>query len=120
MIPHEKISYVEFPSTDLNKTKAFYQQVFGWDFQDYGPEYSAIHNAGIDGGFYQSDSAASTSNGSVLIVIYSQALEQTQAKVEANGGTIVKPVFSFPGGRRSHFSDPTGNELAVWSDKAPA
>ncbi len=79
-------------------------------------EYTAFSNAGIRGGFYQSDLMVSTGNGSALIVLYSKNLEQTTAKIEAAGGSIVKPIFDFPGGRRFHFSDPNGNEYAVWSD----
>lgn len=113
---HEKISYLEFPSNDLAATKAFFSEVFGWEFEDFGSEYTAIHNAGLDGGFFKSDQAVSTENGSVLVVLYSDDLEATQAKIEAFGGNIIKPIFSFPGGRRFHFCDLTGNEYAVWSE----
>jgi predicted enzyme related to lactoylglutathione lyase len=117
MPEHEKINYVEFPAKDMEAAKVFFSTVFGWRFVDYGPDYTAFENAGLDGGFYRSDLHASTVGGSVLVVLYSENLEQTQANIEAAGGRIVKPVFSFPGGRRFHFSDPNGNELAVWSDK---
>ena len=113
---HEKINYVEFPTKDIEATKAFFTAAFGWSFTDYGPEYSAFSNEGINGGFFKSDLAASTEKGSALIVFYSSALEETQSKIEYAGGTIIKPVFSFPGGRRFHFCDPNGNEYAVWSD----
>ena len=115
---HEKINYVEFPSTDIEATKAFFSAVFGWEFTDYGPEYTAFSNQGIDGGFYRSDVTLSTENGSALIVFYSEDLEQTLSKIENAGGSIIKPIFSFPGGRRFHFGDPNGNEYAVWSDAA--
>ncbi len=116
---HEKMDYVEFPAKDMAATKTFFTTVFGWSFVDYGPEYMAFDkaSAGIDGGFFQADMPVSTQNGSALIVFYSETLEQTQAKIEAAGGTIIKPVFSFPGGRRFHFADPNSNEYAVWSDK---
>ena len=117
MPTHEKINYLEFPARDFAATKQFFQTVFGWSFVDYGPEYMAFANAGLDGGFYHSQQTASTTHGSALIVFYSETLEATQQKIEAAGGTIVKPVFSFPGGRRFHFTDPNGNEFAVWSDK---
>lgn len=117
MNEHEKINYVEFPAKDMEAAKGFFSAVFGWSFIDYGHEYSAFSNAGIDGGFFLSDVAATTLNGSALIVIYSRDLEQTQAKVEDAGGSIIKPIFSFPGGRRFHFTDPNGNEYGVWSDK---
>jgi predicted enzyme related to lactoylglutathione lyase len=117
MNTHEKINYIELPASDLTKTKVFFSSVFGWQFTDYGPEYSAFANAGINGGFYKSALHASTDNGSALVVLYSTDLEATQVKIQAAGGDIIKPVFTFPGGRRFHFSDPNGNEYAVWSDK---
>jgi predicted enzyme related to lactoylglutathione lyase len=89
--------------------------VFDWEFVDYGPEYTAFSNAGIDGGFFKSGLNVSTDTGSVLIVFYSDALEQTLKKITAAGGSVVKPIFEFPGGRRFHFADPNGNEFAVWS-----
>lgn len=116
MNEHEKINYVEFPAKDIDAAKSFFTTVFGWSFVDYGPEYTAFSNEGIDGGFFRSDLSACTENGSALIVFYSKDLEQTQAKIESAGGSILKPIFSFPGGRRFHFADPTGNEYAVWSD----
>jgi len=111
-----KINYIEIPSMDIVATKAFFGRVFQWTFTDYGPDYMAIDNAGIDGGFYKSDQVASTERGSVLVVLYSAELEQTLAQVKTGGGEIIKDIFSFPGGRRFHFSDPSGNEFAVWSE----
>jgi len=116
MNQHEKINYVELPSRNIEATKAFFSAAFGWQFVDYGPEYAAFSNEGIDGGFYKSDLSALTDRGSALIVFYSKDLEETQLKIEKAGGSIIKPIFSFPGGRRFHFSDPGGNEYAVWSD----
>jgi len=116
MNKHEKINYVEFPARDIEKTKAFFSTVFGWSFVDYGPEYTAFADEGVDGGFFKSDLSVSTENGSALVVFYSKELEQTLSKIEAAGGSIIKPIFSFPGGRRFHFGDPNGNEYAVWSD----
>jgi len=113
---HEKINYVEFPSKDLESTKAFFSTVFGWSFVDYGSEYIAFTNEGLDGGFYKSGLSSSCENGSPLIVFYSNALETTLVKIERAGGAIIKPIFSFPGGRRFHFTDPNGNEYAVWSE----
>ena len=113
---HEKINYVEFPAKDLAATKAFFQSVFGWSFVDYGPEYTAFENQGLDGGFFQSDLASSTEKGAALIVFYSNQLEATLAKVEKAGGSILRPIYSFPGGRRFHFTEPSGNEFAVWSE----
>ncbi len=116
MNEHEKINYVEFPAKDIGVAKGFFTTVFGWSFVDYGPEYAAFSNAGLDGGFFKSDFTVSTEKGSALIVFYSTDLDQTQAKIEGAGGSIIQPIFSFPGGRRFHFADPNGNEYAVWSD----
>ena len=113
---HEKINYVELPAKDLAGTKAFFESVFGWSFVDYGPEYTAFENQGLDGGFFQSDLASSTEKGAALIVFYSDQLEATLAKVEKAGGSILRPIFSFPGGRRFHFTEPSGNEFAVWGE----
>lgn len=118
MNTHEKINYVELPSNNLIETKRFFKQVFDWSFHDYGPEYTAFENQGIDGGFFKADLHSSTSNGAALIIFYSQDLDATQIKIEQAGGTIIKPVYSFPGGRRFHFTEPGGNEFAVWSDKS--
>ena len=114
MNQHEKMNYVEFPAKDLAGTKAFFESVFGWSFTDYGPEYTAFENQGLDGGFFQADLASSTEKGAALIVFYSDQLEATRAKVEQAGGSILKPIYSFPGGRRFHFTEPSGNEFAVW------
>ena len=83
---------------------------------DYGPDYCSFLNAGIDGGFYRSELKAQTEKGSALVVLYSSALESTLESVVAEGGKIIKPIFSFPGGRRFQFLDPSGNEFAVWSE----
>lgn len=112
----EKINYVEFPSKDIEVTKEFFTSVFGWSFVDYGPEYAAFSNAGIDGGFFKSDLTSSSEKGGALIVFYSKELEKTQSKIEDAGGSLLKPIYPFPGGRRFHFTDPGGNEYAVWSD----
>jgi len=117
MNEHEKINYVELPARDIAANKSFFSSVFGWTFVDYGPDYTAFCNAGLAGGFYRAELNAATSNGSALVVFYSNDLEKTLSKIERAGGRIVRPVFSFPGGRRFHFSDPSGNEYAVWSDK---
>ena len=116
MVEHEKIDYVEFPARDIRVAKAFFSGVFGWTFEDYGPDYAAFSNGGVDGGFYKSDLTASTANGGALIIFYSKELESTQSKIENTGGSIIRPIYSFPGGRRFHFGDPNGNEYAVWSD----
>jgi len=116
MNEHEKINYVEYPAKDIDKTKAFFSKAFGWSFVDYGPEYTAFSNEGLDGGFFKSDINSTTKNGAALVVFYSKELEQTQSKIENAGGAVIEPIFTFPGGRRFHFTDPNGNEYAVWSD----
>jgi len=117
MTHHEKISYVEFPSKNIATTRTFFSAAFGWEFVDYGDQYTTFNNEGLNGGFYKTDSIATVENGSALIVFYSRDLEQTQQKIEQAGGTIKRAIFPFPGGRRFHFCDPNGNEYAVWSDK---
>jgi hypothetical protein len=116
MNQHEKLNYVEFPAKDLVASKAFFSRVFGWQFEDFGADYAAFSKQGLDGGFFRSEFSSRTENGAALLVFYSQDLEQTQSKIEQAGGIIVKPIFAFPGGRRFHFSEPSGNEFAVWTE----
>lgn len=111
-----KINYIEFPAADLNAVQAFYEKAFGWTFTDYGSEYKAFNDGAMDGGFYKADMKSDSDKGAALVVLYSDQLESVEKAVAANGGKIVKPIFSFPGGRRFHFTDPNGNELAVWSE----
>ena len=110
---HLKIDYVEFASTELAKSKAFFDRAFGWTFQDYGPEYAAMTNAGLDGGL-QSDPGEA--GALPLIILKADDLEAAETAVTQAGGTITRPIFAFPGGRRFHFREPGGNELAVWSE----
>jgi predicted enzyme related to lactoylglutathione lyase len=110
---NRRIDYIEFPAVDIAKTKAFYQAVFGWKFTDYGPDYTSFEDGRLSGGFAKSEKP---SPGGALIVIYATDLAAIEAAVESAGGVVVKPPFSFPGGRRFHFTDPSGNELAVWSE----
>lgn len=111
------INYLELPARDLDAVQAFYESAFDWTFTDYGPDYRAFNDGTIDGGFYRAESRSSTSNGAALIVLYAEDLESVEATVRACGGDVVKEPFPFPGGRRFHFADPNGNELAVWSDR---
>ncbi|MBL4602001.1 MAG: VOC family protein [Emcibacteraceae bacterium] len=113
---HHKINYIEFAANDLEATKSFFNQVFGWEFTDYGPDYTAYEGRGIDCGFYKSELSSKTENGAALAVFYSENIEETERKVSKAGGTVVKGIFSFPGGRRFHFTEPSGNEIAVWGD----
>lgn len=110
------IDYIELPAKDLAAVKRFYSEAFGWTFEDYGPEYCAFNDGRLDGGFFRSDRRSSTENGAALVILYADNLEATVERVTQHGGEIVRPIFSFPGGRRFHFADPSGNELAVWSD----
>ena len=105
-----KIDYVEWPGRDLPAIKPFYGAAFGWTFTDYGPEYIAFEREGLDGGFDANFGASAP-----LVVLYAHDLEAMQAKIEAAGGKITREIQSFPGGRRFHFTDPSGNELGVWS-----
>ena len=115
MNKHEKLNYLEYAAADLSATKRFFETVFAWQFTDYGPEYTAFDNQGLEGGFYKADLASKSDSGAALTVFYSDDIDTTMAKVKAAGGTIVKPIFDFPGGRRFHFEEPSGNEFAVWT-----
>lgn len=115
MSEHEKIDYIELPANDFAANKLFFEKAFAWQFEDFGDDYTAFSDQGLDGGFYKSDLKSTTANGSALVVFLSNDLEATLDKVTACGGTIVQEIFSFPGGRRFHFSDPCGNEYAVWT-----
>jgi uncharacterized protein len=109
-----RVDYIEFGATDIAGTKQFYQKVFGWKFEDYGPDYTSFQDGRLSGGFTK-DAPVRPANP--LVVIFATRLEDTEAKIKQAGGKIVKKTYSFPGGRRFHFSDPSGNELAVWTDQ---
>lgn len=108
-----KIDYIEFPSGDLAATQRFFAKAFGWGFVDYGPGYQALADAGIDGGI---DGSGERSAGSVLVILKADDLEAAEARVTAAGGQITRAIFAFPGGRRFHFREPGGAEMAVWSE----
>ncbi|MCY4001496.1 MAG: VOC family protein [Bacteroidetes bacterium] len=113
-----RINYIELPANDLSKAKQFYGEVFGWTFEDYGEDYCAFNDGYLDGGFYPSAlKSKSAANGAALVILYADDLESTMDRITNAGGEICTPTFSFPGGRRFHFHDPCGNELAVWSDQ---
>ena len=97
--------------------KAFYTAVFGWGYVDYGPNYAAITGAGMDGGF-DGHADRKPSDQGALVVIYSDDVEASEQAVKAAKGDITVPIFDFPGGRRFHFKDPSGNELAIWTKSA--
>jgi predicted enzyme related to lactoylglutathione lyase len=111
--PERQIDYIEMPVRDIVRTKDFYGKVFGWKFEDYGSDYTSFSDGRTAGGF-TTDRPAPLQG--LLLVIYSSDLPAMQETLEAAGAKIVKEIFAFPGGRRFHFLDPNGNELAVWSD----
>ena len=110
----KRIDYIELPTVDIAEAKRFYGDVFGWEFVDYGPDYASFNDGRMNGGFRKESEVR---RGGPLIVIYSINLEQIREKVKTARGTIVQDIFEFPGGCRFHFTDPSGNELAIWSDK---
>ena len=113
---HHEIDYIEFEVTDMQQAQRFYGTAFGWKFNDYGPEYAGIQkqDGGEIGGFRVTDRVTA---GGPLVVLYSSDLDRTLAAVRDAGGVITQEPFEFPGGRRFHFRDPSGNELAVWSER---
>ena len=109
-----RVDYLEFPTTNIEESKSFYSGVFGWKFTDYGPDYTSFTDGRLAGGFSVELEVAT---GGPLVVLYSTNLPQIEARIRESGGKIVREIFEFPGGRRFHFTDPSGNELAVWSDR---
>ena len=109
-----RIDYVEFHTTNMSDTKKFYAEIFGWKFTDYGPDYTSFSDGRLSGGFTVATEGAA---GGPLIVLYAIHLDDIKAGIKKHGGRIVRETFEFPGGRRFHFTDPGGNELAVWSDR---
>lgn len=110
------IDYLEFSVPDIAAAKAFYSAAFGWKFVDYGPDYTSFQDGRLSGGFTAIEAHTPVSSPT-LVVIYGASLEATEKSVRAAGGSITKPAFEFPGGRRFHFRDPNGLEMAVWSDR---
>ncbi|MBT8081831.1 MAG: VOC family protein [Gammaproteobacteria bacterium] len=110
------IDYVEIPVADLPRARAFFEAMFGWEFQEWGDEYISFNDGRLHGGMRTADAAAATTG--VLLVFYSEDLERDVARVQELGGTISQEIFSFPGGRRFHFLDPAGTEFAIWSEVA--
>ncbi len=109
-----RVDYIEFQATDIVETKSFYSEIFGWEFTDYGPDYTSFTDGRMAGGF---ESAPAVTAGGPLVVLYATNLEEIETAIGEHGGQIVRETFDFPGGRRFHFTDPSGNELAVWSDQ---
>ncbi len=108
---HHRIDYLEYAVSSIAESRRFYGEAFGWTFQDYGPDYCEFRDGRLTGGFFHGQPQP----GGALVILYSDDLVASQAAVSRAGGRITKPVFDFPGGRRFHFADPDGYELAVWS-----
>jgi len=109
-----RIDYIEFPVADVDEARRFYSSVFGWTFTDWGPDYTSFADGRLAGGFVKAESVVP---GGPLVVLYALDLASIEQAIVANGGTVVKETFEFPGGKRFHFRDPSGYELAVWSDR---
>ena len=110
-----RIDYVELTVHDIARSREFYGNAFGWSFKDYGPSYCEFGDGRLTGGFALGDPRPGGAPGGPLVIIYADDIVAAQRRLEQSGATIVKPLFSFPGGRRFHFTDPDGYELAVWS-----
>ena len=111
-----KIDYVELPAINFAATRLFYEAAFGWCFEEWGDDYLAFSNAGLEGGFRKAETAPP--RGGSLVILYADDLEAAEAAVTGAGGEIIER-HDFPGGRRFHFTDPSGNELAVWTKSDP-
>jgi predicted enzyme related to lactoylglutathione lyase len=114
MRAENRIDYVEIPVTDPARARIFLEGLFGWSFQEWGPDYLSFNDGRLDGGLRRSEEPAPATG--VLLVFYSLDLERDLERVRGLGGTISQDIFPFPGGRRFHFVDPVGNEYAMWSD----
>ena len=117
MSTENTIDYLEIPARNLPEIQTFFGKLFGWKFEDYGPDYCSFTDGRMAGGFFRSDLHMDTADGACLIVFYNANLEDAAAKVLESGGVVTKDIYSFPGGKRLHFTDPNGNEYAIWSDK---
>jgi uncharacterized protein len=105
-----KVAYIELPATNTEEMKAFYGSLFGWSFQDWGPDYTAFSDSGLEGGFHAGEEHRTKAP---LVIIETDDIHGMAQEVEKKGGTITLPIFNFPGGRRFHFTDPGGNEVAI-------
>lgn len=112
---HHALDYIELAAPDLEASKSFYAEVFGWQFNDYGPEYAGVQSPTGDGEVGGLDSNGTAGPGAPLVMIFSEDLPATLEAVTTAGGRITIEPFDFPGGRRFHYADPGGNELGVWT-----
>ncbi len=110
------IDYIEMPSRDLAGTRQFFTELFGWRFEDYGPDYSSFDDGRMTGGFSPQTTSRRSRRLSPLVVFYVENLERAAAEVERLGGRITRAIFDFPGGRRFHFTAPGTGEFAIWSE----
>lgn len=106
------INYIEFESSDLTGSRNFFESAFGWRFVDYGPDYVGVEGAGLDGGIAR----AGAERAKPLAILFAHDLDAAEAAVRTAGGEITREQYDFPGGRRFHFREPGGNELAVWAE----
>lgn len=113
-MPAVRIDYIELAVADTARSKAFYGRAFGWTFTDFGPGYTEFTDGRMKGGFNALEGEAAP--GGPLVVLHADDLEAVRQRIEAAGGRLVKPAYGFPGGKRFHFADPDGNELAVWTE----
>lgn len=111
-----QIDYIEFQAADLAATRKFFEELFGWEFTDYGPDYTSFTDGRIAGGFSRAQRRSTIASGGILVVFYHPRLEEARQRVIDLGGQISADIFSFPDGRRFHFTEPSGNECAVWSE----
>lgn len=111
------IDYLEMPSRDLAATKRFFTALFGWSFEEYGPDYVSFNDGRLAGGFFKAEDTWMSTADCPLVVFYSAELEMIRAEVVRLGGKVTRDIFTFPGGRRFHFQAPGSGEFALWSDK---
>ena len=117
MSKNNQIDLIEFPFAspeELKTVSRFFNTVFGWQFKEWGDTYYDTHHSGVTAGLNASTTKEQTMP---LAVIYADDLEATKDKVVKAGDKVTHPITAFPGGRRFAFTDPAGNQLAVWSDK---
>lgn len=116
MSKHNTLDYVELAAADLEATQLFFEHAFGWSFNHYGPDYMDCLDNPIGVGFYRAGLKSVADQGGALVTLFSDNLEATLHQVTQHGGQISKEIFSFPGGRRFQFFEPSGNEFGVWSN----
>jgi uncharacterized protein len=112
---HHAIDYVELPVANLAISREFYQRAFGWRFNDYGPQYAGIQAPSGDGEVGGLNATTGSDRPAPLVLVYSEDLDASVEAVQRAGGTVVQGPYEFPGGRRFHFTDPSGVELGVWA-----